>query len=269
MEFLDAAPAIASGARELPTGPLGIRYRGVRVNSRGENSTAILDDLTFEVAPGETVALVGATGSGKSALVSLLPRLLDPSAGHVEVGSEVAGFVDVREVDLIALRHHVHVSTQDCFLFSDTLAENVRLAAPQASDDEVRQALHLAAADEILTDAKDGLATRLGDRGITLSGGQRQRVALARALLAKPSILILDDSTSALDALTEQRILHNIRNLNAGTTLLLVASKPSTVMFADRILVLENGRIVAEGRHAELSRSSSTYRELLGIEDGN
>lgn len=269
MEFLDAAPAIASGSKSLPPGPLGIRYRGVRVNARGEHSTAILDDLNLEVAPGETVALVGATGSGKSALVSLLPRLLDPSAGLVEVGSLRSGFTDVREVDLAELRRQVHVSTQDCFLFSDTLAENVRLAAPGASDDEVTHALHLAAADEILTDVKDGLATRIGDRGITLSGGQRQRIALARALLARPSILILDDSTSALDAVTEQKILHNIRGLDAGTTLFLVASKPSTVMFADRILVLENGRIVAQGRHDELSRASSTYRELLGIEDGN
>ncbi|MGC4095329.1 MAG: ATP-binding cassette domain-containing protein [Polyangiaceae bacterium] len=179
----------------------------------------------------------------------------------------------MRELRLADLRRHVHVSTQDCFLFSDTLAENVRLAAPDASDDDVRRALQLAAADEIVAEAPEGLQTRIGDRGVTLSGGQRQRVALARALLAGPSILVLDDSTSALDALTEQRILHNIRSFDAetgpATTLFVVASKPSTVRFADRILVLENGRISAQGRHEELCRSSSSYRELLGIEDGD
>jgi ATP-binding cassette subfamily B protein len=137
----------------------------------------------------------------------------------------------------------------------------------------VRRALELAAAGEIVDSLPEGLATRIGDRGVTLSGGQRQRLALARALLAAPSILILDDSTSALDALTEQTILHNIRGLAAQSgqpiTLVLVASKPSTVMFADRILVLENGRVSAEGSHARLARESATYRELLGLEHGN
>jgi ATP-binding cassette, subfamily B, bacterial len=273
MDFLDAEPAILPGTGKLASGPLGFRFETVRVESSADGKSAILDACSLDVAPGETVAIVGATGSGKSTLVSLLPRLLDPSAGRVLCGSEALGYRDVRSLELSDLRRRVHLSSQDCFLFSDSVAENVRLAAPQASDLEVRRALDLAAAGEIVDSLPEGLATRIGDRGVTLSGGQRQRLALARAFLAAPSILILDDSTSALDSLTEQTILQNIRGLAAQNgqpiTLVLVASKPSTVMFADRILVLENGRVSAEGSHARLARESATYRELLGLEHGN
>jgi ABC-type multidrug transport system fused ATPase/permease subunit len=273
LEFLDAEPEIRPGAKRLvDAGALGFRIEGVRV-AASDDAGNILKDCSLAVRPGETVALVGATGSGKSTLVSLLPRLLDPLAGRVLIGSDEVGFQDVRELELGSLRKHVHLASQDCFLFSDTVAENVRQAAPEASLAEVRRALELAAATDVLDNLPQGLDTAIGDRGVTLSGGQRQRLALARALLAKPSILILDDSTSALDALTEQKILHNIRALAAETggaiTLVLVASKPSTVRFADRILVLEEGRIAAQGSHAQLTRTCATYRELLGIEDGN
>jgi ATP-binding cassette subfamily B protein len=273
MEFLDAAPAIQSGKRRLPEGPLGVRLQAVRVTARTDANSGILRDCSLTIRPGETIALVGATGSGKSTLTALLPRLLDPNRGQVLVGSEERGFVDVRELDLKDLRRRVHVSSQDCFLFSDTILENLRLGAPEATEEQARRGLHLAAVEDVLDHLPEGLHTRLGDRGVTLSGGQRQRLALARALIAGPSILVLDDSTSALDAVTEQTILHNIRALAAETgeamTLFLVASKPSTVLFADRILVLENGAIAAEGTHDVLARTSSTYRELLGIEDGN
>ena len=269
LEFLDAEPEIESGSRRLPEGPLGFEIDHVRV-SAGDDGGNILEDCTLEVRPGEIVALVGATGSGKSTLVSLLARLLDPVEGSVRVGSDEHGFNDVRRLDLHALRRQVHIASQDCFLFSDTIFENVRLASPHASLADVKNALELSAASDVLDNLPEGLETRIGDRGITLSGGQRQRLALARALLARPSILVLDDSTSALDAVTEQTILHNIRELGRkegrAITLFIVASKPSTVLFADRILVLEKGRIAAEGRHDELAAKSSAYRELLGLD---
>ncbi|HKO90267.1 MAG TPA: ABC transporter ATP-binding protein [Polyangiaceae bacterium] len=272
MDFLDAVPEILPANARLPEGPLGFRLRDVRVQSRDAGASRILDGCSLTVSPGETVALVGATGSGKSTLVSLLPRLLDPNLGRVEVGSEALGFHDVRSLDLGDLRARVHLATQDCFLFSDTVAHNVRLASADASDEELQRALEWAAAEEVVGQLPDGLATRIGDRGVTLSGGQRQRLALARALIARPAILILDDSTSALDAVTEQTILHNIRALAAQkghpVTLFIVASKPSTVLYAGRTLVLENGRIVAEGSHEQLSRESATYRELMGLDDG-
>jgi ATP-binding cassette subfamily B multidrug efflux pump len=272
MEFLDAEPAIAPGAKRLPEGPLGFELEKVRVTANDAGGS-ILDDCSLRVEPGETVALVGATGSGKSTLVSLLPRLLDPVGGGVKIGSDELGFHDVRSLELSDLRRHVHVASQDCFLFSDSVAENVRLAKPDAQREDIEQALRLSAASDVLDNLPEGLDTRIGDRGVTLSGGQRQRLALARALLAKPSILVLDDSTSALDAVTEQKILHNIRGLVRETgraiTLFMVASKPSTVLFADRIVVLENGRIAAQGTHRELAGKSRAYRELLGIDENH
>lgn len=272
MEFLDEEPKLRSGSAVLPKAPLGFRFRNVLVRSRDEGGVGVLQNLSLEVAPGEIVALVGATGSGKSTLAGLLPRFLDASSGHVEIGSADLGYQDVRDVDLADLRRRVHVSTQDCFLFSDTVEHNLRLVAPHASPGEIDEALRLAAAKEIVDELPEGLGTRIGDRGMTLSGGQRQRLALARAFLSKPSILVLDDSTSALDAVTEQKILHGIRSLGTRDgkkpTLLLVASKPSTVLFADRILVLEGGRIVAHGSHAQLVLESFTYRQLMGLDDG-
>lgn len=273
MEFLDAEPEIFSRSGKLPRGALGFQIDRVRVSAGADDRTAILNELSLSAEPGETVALVGATGSGKSTLAALLPRLLDPSAGQVRVGSEEHGFRDVRELSTLELRHRVHVATQDCFLFSDTVRENLRLARPDASEEELYEALRMAAADDVIQALPEGLDTRIGDRGVTLSGGQRQRLALARALLSAPSILVLDDSTSALDAVTEQTILHNIRALSERTgralTLLIVASKPSTVLFADRVVVLEGGTIAAQGSHTELSRTSASYRELLGIDDGD
>ncbi|HSC86807.1 MAG TPA: ABC transporter ATP-binding protein [Polyangiaceae bacterium] len=271
MDFLDAEPKIRTGHGSLAAGPLGFRLSDVEVRSRDEGG-AILQGLSFQVEPGEVVALVGATGSGKSTLAALLPRLLDPTQGRVELGSNEAGWVDVRELELAQVRRQVHVAAQDAFLFSDSIERNLRLAAPGASPAELRRALQDAAAAEIVDELPEGLETRIGDRGTTLSGGQRQRIALARAFLAKPSILVLDDSTSALDAVTEQTILRNLRERagegGAAPSLLLIASKPSTVLFADRILVLDGGRIAASGSHAELLLGSTSYRELMGKDDG-
>lgn len=186
------------------------------------------------------------------------------------IGSDAMGWQDVRALDLADLRRRVQVLPQESFLFSDSLAANLRLAAADASAAELREGLRLAAAEDVLERLPHGLDTPLGDRGVTLSGGQRQRLCLARALLGAPDILCLDDATSALDALGERQVLHNIRRLRGdtgqGPTLLLITSRLSTLLLADRVLMLENGRISASGSHAELSANNAHYRDLLGID---
>ncbi|WP_412764432.1 ABC transporter ATP-binding protein [Pseudomonas sp. NGC7] len=268
-QLLDEQPAILGGQATLPPGPLGLKLAQVRVSApTGER--AILQDCSLTLQPGEVVALVGATGTGKSLLASLLPRLADVQGGAVLVGSDAMGWQDVRALDLADLRRRVQVLPQESFLFSDSLAANLRLAAANASAAELREGLRLAAADDVLERLPHGLDTPLGDRGVTLSGGQRQRLCLARALLGAPDILCLDDATSALDALGERQVLHNIRRLRGdtgqGPTLLLITSRLSTLLLADRVLMLENGRISASGSHAELSANNAHYRDLLGID---
>lgn len=274
MDLLDADTPIVGGTQRAGSGPLGVRLSDVRVGARGAEGDDILRGCSLKVRPGEIVAIVGATGSGKSTLAALLPRMLDPDAGEVRIGSDESGWTDVRTLDLASLRQRVHVASQECFLFSDTIAANVLLGwqgAPLAETDALIDALRVAAAQDVVSALPEGLSTRLGDRGVTLSGGQRQRLALARALISRPSILVLDDSTSALDARTEQVILRGIKE-RAGSslgavTMLVIASKPSTVHFADRVAVLHKGAIVAEGTHALLARTCTTYRELMGMDD--
>ncbi len=269
MELLDAEPAIVGGRALVPWGPLGVQLSAVGVRSPGAGSD-VLADCSLSVAPGEIVALVGATGAGKSTLTALLPRLVDADAGQVRVGSDAHGWIDVRDLSLADLRRHVHVVPQEVFLFSDTVGANLRLGARAASDADLWQALRLAAADDVVEKLPQRLDTVVGDRGVTLSGGQRQRLALARALVARPAVLALDDATSALDAITERAILNGLRALTAGggrpVTVLMVASKLSTVLLADRAALLVGGRIAATGTHAELARSQHAYRELLGID---
>jgi ATP-binding cassette subfamily B protein len=265
-EVLDAVPAIADGATGLPAGPLGVRFDGVRVAAPGGQQ--VLRGLDLAIRPGEVVALVGATGSGKSTLASLLPRLRDPDAGAVLVGSDAAGWQDLRQVRLGELRRAVQVVYQDSFLFSDTLENNLRLARPEASEAELLEALRLASAGDVLAGLKDGMRSAIGERGVTLSGGQRQRLCLARAIVAQPALICCDDSTSALDAVTERRILDGLRSAAGGATMLLIASKLSTILLADRVVMLDRGIIVASGRHADLARDEPAYRDLLGLDDG-
>jgi len=270
-ELLDARPEITSGNKSMPSGSIGLRLHQVQVRAPGGDRN-ILHHCTLRIAPGEVVSLVGATGAGKSTLAGLFPRLLDVDAGQVLIGSDGAGWEDVRHLDIAQLRHRVHVVPQETFLFSDTLAANLRMAAPEATDDDLRLALRLASAEEILDALPLGFDTRLGDRGVTLSGGQRQRISLARALLSKPAILVLDDSTSALDALTERLILQNIRHLGETeahkTTVLMIASKLSTILLSDRVLMLERGAINAHGTHEQMTASNPAYCELLGVSHG-
>ena len=263
-EFLDAEAQIVGGKARMPDGSLGVRFSDVRIASPGGH--AILNGCSFQARPGEIVAVVGTTGCGKSTVTALLPRLLEADAGEVAVGSDELGWTDVRELDLEELRRHVHVVTQDSFLFSDTLAANLRVADPSASDSDLLHALDLAAAGDVVERLPEGLETALGDRGVTLSGGQRQRLCLARALLAKATILGLDDATSALDAATERIVLHNIRQFRNRATVIVVSSKLSTILMADRVLLLADGHIAAQGTHRDLSRTCAAYRELLGID---
>lgn len=267
-QLLDERPAIRSGLGTLPEGPLGLKLEQVRVGTP-EAARDLLQGCSLHLRPGEVVALVGATGSGKSLLASLLPRLTEVDGGSVRVGSDSTGWHDVRDLDLNALRRRVQVLPQESFLFSDSLAANLRLAAPEASDSKLREALRLAAAEDVLERLPQGLDTPLGDRGVSLSGGQRQRLCLARVLLGAPDILCLDDATSALDAHNERRVLDNLRRQQGrAPTLLLITSRLSTLLLADRVLLLEGGRISASGRHAELAAHNAHYRDLLGIEHG-
>lgn len=265
-QLLDAPSAILSGNGALPAGPLGLKLEHVSVSAPG-GGRDILHDCSLTLQPGEIVALVGATGTGKSLLASLLPRLSDVTAGRLLLGSDANGWQDIRDLQLGPLRQRVHVVPQESFLFAGTLAANLRLTAPAATDEQLRAALHLAAAEDVLQRLPQGLETPLGDRGVTLSGGQRQRLCLARALLGSPDILCLDDATSALDAISERQVLNNLRQLH-GTTVLVISSKLSTILLADRVLVLDDGRINAHGRHTDLQSTHAHYRDLLGIDHG-
>lgn len=267
-EVLDAKPGIVSGDAPVPAGPLGFQLDAVSVAPLGDGAS-VLRDLSITICPGEIVALVGATGSGKSMLTGLLPRLIDADDGAVRIGSDAAGWRDVRDLDLSELRRRVHVLPQESFLFSDTLAANLRLSAPHATDDRLSAVLELAAAGEMLESLSDGLATVVGDRGVTLSGGQRQRICLARALLADADILVLDEATSALDAATERRAIANIRALRTDSarplTMLIVSSRLATILAADRVLLLADGHIATHGTHQKLVESSADYRALMGL----
>ncbi|WP_423059064.1 ABC transporter ATP-binding protein [Brevibacterium linens] len=214
-------------------------------------------DLTIE--PGQTLALVGATGSGKTTLASLVPRLQDVTAGRVSIDD-----VDIRDMPVNELRHLVSVSFEDPILFSTSVAENVEMGAPGASEDEIWEALEIAAAKDFVSRLPDGLDTQVGEQGLSLSGGQRQRLALARAVIGRPRVLVLDDPLSAVDVDTEDRVQRALREILPDSTTLIIAHRPSTAALADVVAVLDEGRISALGTHEELLESSKLYRELMG-----
>ena len=256
-EVLDRQPAMSSppDAPPLPAGGGRVELRGVSFAYDG--AEPVLLDVDLDVEAGRTVALVGGTGSGKTTLVNLLPRLYDVSAGAVLIDG-----ADVRQVELGSLRREIALVSDEAFLFSATLRENIAYARPDASDLEVRDAARRAGLAELVEELPDGYETLVGERGLTLSGGQRQRVAIARALLASPRILILDDATSSVDATTEARIKGALREVMQGRTTFVIAHRLSTIALADEIVVLEDGRVAAQGTHEELLESSSLYREI-------
>ncbi len=257
-EILDRAPAVTApeGAPPLPEGRGRVELRDVTFQYETAPAPA-LRDVDLVVEAGTTVALVGATGSGKTTLVQLLPRLYDTTEGAVLIDG-----ADVREVDLDSLRHAISVVDDDPFLFSDTVHENIAYGRPEATREEVERAAERAQAAGFIAELPAGYDTRIGERGMTLSGGQRQRIAIARALLSDPRILILDDATSSVDASTEQAIKEALREVMAGRTTFVIAHRLSTIALADDIVVLEEGRIAARGSHTELLERSELYAEI-------
>ncbi|GAB4548415.1 MAG: ABC transporter ATP-binding protein [Anaerolineae bacterium] len=232
-----------------------IRFENVTF---GYGNTHVLRNVTFHVKAGQTVAIVGQTGSGKSTLTSLINRTFDTTYGQVLIDG-----VDVRDWSLDALRSQVGKIEQDVFLFSRTLAENIAFGFPNATQEQIEEAAKAAQAHDFITSFKDGYKTVVGERGVTLSGGQRQRIALARAFLANPRILILDDSTSAIDSATEDEIQKAIQRIQEGRTTLLITHRLSQIRWADLILVLEGGEVVARGSHEDLLRRSIHYRRIF------
>jgi ABC-type multidrug transport system fused ATPase/permease subunit len=256
-ELLDRRPRVtaAPDAPPLPDGAGRVELRGVTFGYDG--GEPVLRDIDLDVQPGRTVAVVGPTGSGKTTLVMLIPRLYDVDTGGVLVDG-----VDVRSVDPASLRREVAVVSDDAFLFSASLGENIAYARADAGEEEIRAAAERAGLGELLEELPEGLDTLVGERGLTLSGGQRQRVAIARALLAEPRILILDDATSSVDATTESRIKAALREVMEGRTTFVIAHRLSTIALADEVVVLEGGRVAARGTHSALLEGSDLYREI-------
>jgi len=220
-------------------------------------SEPVLSNINFTAAPGQTVALLGATGSGKSTIINLIPRFYDVSEGQVLIDGH-----DVRDVTLESLRQHIGIVLQETVLFSGSIRDNIAFGRPDATDEEIEAAAQAAAAHDFILGFPQGYDTPVGERGATLSGGQKQRLAIARALLLDPHILILDDSTSSVDLNTEYEIQKALDRLMEGRTSFVIAQRISTVLNADQILVLEKGRIVARGTHEELMDNSAVYADI-------
>ena len=258
-QVLDREPEIVSppDAPGLPPGPGAVSLRDVGLTFQGTTHPS-LSGIDLEVPGGQTVAVIGAMGSGKSALMSLLPRLYDVSTGSVSIDG-----LDVREVQLGSLRSEIAIVNDDPFLFSATVHDNIAYARPGATRQAVERAAAAAQADGFIERLPLGYDTRVGERGLTLSGGQRQRLAIARAILAAPRILVLDDATSSVDASTEQEIKSALEEVMAGRTTFVIAHRLSTIALADRIVVLQDGRLVADGNHDELLEESELYREIV------
>jgi ATP-binding cassette subfamily B protein len=243
-------------------GPLDGSIQFDRVTSSYNGASPALEEVSFAIKPGQTVALVGQTGSGKSTIAKLINRTYDTNKGHIEIGG-----IDVRKWNLEALRRQISIIEQDVYLFSRTIAENIAFGWPQASREEIIEAAKAAQAHDFITSFKDGYDTVVGERGVTLSGGQRQRLALARAFLTDPRILILDDSTSAIDSATEDRIQRAIERAAQGRTTLLITHRLSQIRWADLIVVLRKGRVAMVGTHETLMQESEAYRNIFARYD--
>ncbi|WP_371540401.1 ABC transporter ATP-binding protein/permease [Streptomyces sp. NBC_00466] len=257
LELIDTEPSIVDGTKTLPAdAEATVEFDGVSFGYTDDRP--VLDGFSLTIAPGETVAVVGSSGSGKSTVSLLLPRFYDVSHGAVLIGGH-----DVRELTLESLRSAIGLVPEDSFLFSDTVRANIAYGFPDATEEQIRTAARAAQADRFIAELPAGYDTTVGEHGLTLSGGQRQRIALARAILTDPRLLLLDDATSAVDARVEHEIHEALRGVMAGRTTLLIAHRRSTLNLADRIAVIEGGRLADIGTHAELEERSALYRQLL------
>ena len=266
LKIIDSEPYVRNAQEPVKLGELRgrVAFEGVSFRYKGNGGAPVLSDITFTAEPGERVAILGATGSGKSTLVSLIPRFYDVTGGRITLDG-----LDIRDIYLESLREKIGISTQDTMLFGGTIRDNIKYGKPDASEEEVVAAAKAAQAHEFIIGFPDRYDTAVGQRGVTLSGGQKQRIAIARALLVRPRILILDDSTSAVDAETEYRIEQALETIMKDTTCFIVAQRISTVLNADKILVLDEGRIVAEGTHRQLLETSPIYREIYESQLGD
>jgi ATP-binding cassette subfamily B multidrug efflux pump len=257
-EILDAKSDILDkpGAIKLPEVKGDVKFENVTFRYFG-GGEPVLNKVSFEAKPGETIALLGATGSGKTTIINLLPRFYDPSEGRITIDG-----YDLRDVTLDSLRSQIGIVLQETTLFSGTIRENIAFGKPDATLEEIQNAAKAAAAHDFILSFPDGYDTHVGERGQTLSGGQKQRVAIARALLLNPRILILDDSTSSVDLNTEAQIQKALDTLMKGRTSFVIAQRIGTVMNADKILVLDKGEIVEQGKHADLMEESAIYAEI-------
>jgi ATP-binding cassette subfamily B protein len=252
-------PAVA---QPLPPGPGAVHLDHVKFSYPSVvDGGPVLDGLDLSIDGGEVVAMVGATGSGKTSVLSLLARLYDPTEGVVYLDG-----VDVSSLGLATVRRAVAVVFEDSFLFNDTIEANLRVGRPDATDQEMTDAAHLAQADEFINELPQGYNTPVGERGMALSGGQRQRVALARALLADPRVLVLDDATSAVDAPRELQVVKALAAARRDKTTLIISHRPATIAVADRVVLIDGGQVVAQGTHEQLRTTTPRYREVLGIE---
>lgn len=263
LEVLESAPEVKNSAGAITAfAPQGrVVFENVNFGYNGADHDPVLKEINLVAEPGQTVAFLGATGAGKSSLVQLIPRFYDVSSGHVTIDG-----VDVRTLDEAVLRSKVSMALQESILFSGTIRDNIRYGQPDASNEAVIAAAKMAQAHDFIMRFPDGYDSMVDQRGVNLSGGQRQRIAIARALLMQPAVLILDDSTSAVDVETEARIQEALAQLRQGRTSFVVAQRISTVLAADKILLLDDGRVVAEGTHEELLTTSPIYREIYMLQ---
>jgi ATP-binding cassette subfamily B protein len=257
-EILDAKSDVTdkAGAKQLPDVSGEIKFENVTFRYFGSGEP-VLDQVDFTAAPGQTVALLGATGSGKTTIINLLPRFYDPTEGRITIDGH-----DLRDVTLESLRSQIGIVLQETTLFTGNIRDNIAFGKPDATMEEVTAAAKAAAAHDFIASFPQGYDTPVGERGTTLSGGQKQRIAIARALLLNPRILILDDSTSSVDLQTEAQIQTALDELMKGRTSFVIAQRISTVINADQILVMDKGRIVARGTHRELLEDNEIYAEI-------
>jgi ATP-binding cassette subfamily B protein len=274
-EILDTVPEVRDTANsmDIPESSLGrLVFENVSFHYKGGGGESVLENINLVIEPGQTVAILGSTGAGKTTLVNLVPRFYDVSSGRILLDGQ-----DIRQIKQDSLLAQIGIVPQETVLFSGSVRDNICYGLPGASDDEVVTAAKAAQAHDFIMELSQKYATHVEERGSNLSGGQKQRIAIARALLTKPKILIMDDSTSSVDVETETKIqdaldtvlLHPLNGSLFGRTALVVAQRISTVLKADKIVVIDNGRIVAEGKHQELMHSSPIYQEIYESQLGN